>query len=90
MRETDRVAIHEAMEQQTLSVAKAGLVCTLNTRTTVIASMNPKGRYKPEVDVTINTGYLTSLHTSLISLLTSLHTYLRTYSLTNFLLPFLL
>ena len=80
IRKHDRATIHEAMEQQTLSVAKAGLVCTLNTRTTVIASMNPKGRYKPEVDVTINTGYLTSLHTSLFPyLLPYILTYVRTH-----------
>ena len=83
IRKHDRATIHEAMEQQTLSVAKAGLVCTLNTRTTVIASMNPKGRYKPEVDVTINTGYLTSLHTSLFPYNTYYLTYLLTYVLTN-------
>lgn len=55
MSDAARSMLHEVMEQQTISVAKAGIIATLNARTSVLASANPVGsRYNPQMSVVEN------------------------------------
>ena len=55
MDDNTRVILHEAMEQQTVSVAKAGIIAQLNARTAILAAANPvKSKYDPKLSVVEN------------------------------------
>ncbi|KAI0753308.1 MCM-domain-containing protein [Daedaleopsis nitida] len=55
MSDATRSVLHEVMEQQTVSIAKAGIITTLNARTSILAGANPIGsKYNPNQTVTQN------------------------------------
>eukprot|EP00981_Chlorochromonas_danica_P009140 scaffold2507_cov257-Ochromonas_danica.AAC.18 len=55
MSDQTRAILHEAMEQQTVSVTKAGIIATLHARTSILASANPvQSRYNPRLSVLEN------------------------------------
>jgi replicative DNA helicase Mcm len=59
MKPEDRTALHEMMEQHTVTIAKGGIYATLNARTAILAACNPVlGRYNPFQNLTENIGTL--------------------------------
>ena len=58
MNDQDRTSIHEAMEQQSISICKAGIVTSLQARCSIIAAANPiGGRYDPSMTFAENVSF---------------------------------
>ncbi|CAJ0901260.1 10552_t:CDS:10 [Entrophospora sp. SA101] len=80
MSEGTRAVLHEVMEQQTLSVAKAGIITSLNARASILASANPvNSKYDPKLSIVQNI----KLPPTLMSRFATLHIFFLLYDVSD-------